>query len=185
MDDNKKIPGIDSWIRINAYDEEDLRRLRDFVYPEDLADVERYLVHLRSEKLSRFVVLNRDQHTYTAPEHVFEQMYLNPEEGVDENAPVENGEMHLFELTSEMDRTSLAKWADSILPGLDLVALQQRVRVGDLVLNRPGSNAFEVFTRSESTSTERAQNRIHILGIMQGDLSKAQAADAWIHGDAE
>ena len=24
-----------------------------------------------------------------------------------------------------------------------------------------------------------------ILGIMQGDLSKAQAADAWIHGDAE
>ena len=184
MDDNKKIPGIDSWIRINAYDEEDLRRLRDFAYPEDLADVERYLVHLRSEKLSRFVVLNHDPHTGIVPERVFEQTYLGPEEGGG-MPPVENGEMHLFELTSEMDRTSLAKWADSILPGLDLVALQQRVRVGDLVLNRPGSNAFEVFTRSESTSTERAQNRIHILGIMQGDLWKARAADAWIHGDAE
>ena len=138
MDDNKKIPGIDSWIRINAYDEEDLRRLRDFAYPEDLADVERYLVHLRSEKLSRFVVLNHDPHTGIVPERVFEQTYLGPEEGFD-----------------------------------------------DLVLNRLGSNAFEVFTRSESTSTERAQNRIHILGIVQGDLSKARAADAWIHGDAE
>ena len=184
MDDNKKIPGIDSWIRINAYDKGDLRRFRDFAYPEDLADVERNLVHLRSEKLSRFVVLNHDPHTGIVPERVFEQTYLGPEEGGG-MPPVENGEMHLFELTSEMDRTSLAKWADSILPGLDLVAIQQRVRVGDLVLNRPGSNAFEVFTRSESTSTERAQNRIHILGIMQGDLSKARAADAWIHGDAE
>ena len=185
MDDNKKIPGIDSWIRINAYDEEDLRRLRDFAYPKDLAEVEHMITLARSEGLSRLVVYNHDQRTGIVSEHGFEQTYLNPEEGVDENAPVENGEMHLFELTSEMDRTSLAKWADSILPGLDLVALQQRVRVGDLVLNRPGSNAFEVFTRSESTSTERAQNRIHILGITQGDLSEARAADAWIHGDAE
>lgn len=127
MDDNKKIPGIDSWIRINAYDKEDLRRLRDFAYPEDLAYVARSLVHLRSEKLSRFVVLNHDPHTSIIPERAFEQTYLGPEEGGGV-PPVENG---------------------------------------------------------ESTSTERAQNRIHILGIMQGDLSKARAADAWIHGDAE
>jgi len=109
--------------------------------------------------------------------------FENADEGIDENAPVENGELSLFELSSEMDRKILAQWADTIIPGIDIVALQQRVRVGDLVLNRPGSPAFEVYTRGDNASFERIQARLGILNIIGGDIDKAKDLDAWVHGD--
>lgn len=108
--------------------------------------------------------------------------FINPDEGIDESAPVENGEVAMFELATESDRTTLGRWADSVIPGVDVVALQQRVRVGDLVMNRPGSPSFEVFTRSENINFERAQAR---LAIMQNGvtLDVAKRWDAWVHGD--
>lgn len=109
--------------------------------------------------------------------------FINPDEGIDENAPIENGEMHLFELSSEQDRRVLAQWADAIIPGVDVIELQQRVRVGDLILNRPGSPSFEVFTRGDHAAFERVQARLSILGIVDGNMDKARAIDAWVHGD--
>lgn len=109
--------------------------------------------------------------------------FIDPDAGIDETAPIENGEMFIFELSSESDRRSLAQWAHRILPGYDVVDLQQRTRVGDLVLNRPGSNAFEVFTRSQHAEFERVQARLAILGIVEGNVDRARAIDAWVHGD--
>jgi len=108
--------------------------------------------------------------------------FINPDEGIDESSPVENGEVSMFELATEADRTTLSRWADSIIPGVDVVALQNRVRVGDLVMNRPGSPSFEVFTRSENVNFERVQARLAIMQKVDS-TEAAKRWDAWIHGD--
>lgn len=109
--------------------------------------------------------------------------FENADEGIDESAPVENGELSLFELEAEMGRAELSRWADSIIPGIDVVALQQRVRVGDLVLNRPGSPTFEVYTRGDNASYEQVHARLAILNIVGGNLAQAKELDSWVHGD--
>lgn len=106
----------------------------------------------------------------------------NPDEGIDESAPVENGAYSLFELESENARADLIRWADSIIPGVDGIALSSRVRVGDLVLNRPGNPGFEVFTRSENTAFERVQARLAIMQKVDS-TEAAKRWDAWVHGD--
>lgn len=110
--------------------------------------------------------------------------FADAEDGIDLDGPPENGEIALFELDTDSARVELVAWADAIMPGVDGVALSARTRVGDLVLHRPGSNAFEVYTRSENTNFERVQARLRILEAA-GRLDAAKSWDAWVHGDVQ
>lgn len=178
----QKIDGIQSWIRINLQDKDDIKRALDMVPDEDVPTISRELKALAAQGAGRVVVYVKNETSYTLSEVSFENVYLTPEEGIDEAAPVENGEVAMFELATESDRRVLAQWADSVIPGTDVVALQQRVRVGDLVLNRPGSPSFEVFTRSENVNFERVQARLAIMQKVDS-TEAAKRWDAWVHGD--
>lgn len=105
---------------------------------------------------------------------------MNPED-----MPIENGEMNIFQLDSEQDRTVLAQWAESIAPGTDLVWLQAQTVPGDLILNRPGSTGFEVFRKTDTVNVDRIMSRIQLLEIAARDVSSnplvlAQEWDAWV-----
>lgn len=131
--------------------------------------------------MQRVVVYNAGQHTLVTPEKVFELMYLNADEGIDETS-LAVGEVDMFELKADSDRVEFSMWATHVIDGTDTLELNRRVRPGDLVLHRPGGAGFEVFRRAESSNYERIQARLAILGLGVG-IEKAKELDAWVHGD--
>lgn len=181
MDTEQAIPGIDSWIRVNLSSDEDLKRVREFAYPEDYGDVLALSDEYSEQGVPRVVVYNAGQHTLVTPEKVFEFMYLNADEGIDETS-LAVGEMAMYELESDSDRLELSKWATYIVEGTDTLDLNRRVRVGDLIVYRPGAGGFEVFRRAEYSNQERVQARLAILNLGVG-IEKAKELDSWVHGD--
>lgn len=161
----QQIPGIQSWIRVNPRNEEDVRNAVEMVPDEDRAFVGETMMSHAELSNTRLVVFIKDELTHILSENVFEAMYLSPDEGVDEAAPVENGEISLFELGSDSERGMLAQWAATVLPGVDLVSLQSRVNPGNLVLHRPGAIGFEVFGPVDYAATEKSNMRAMMLDL--------------------
>lgn len=173
------IPGVQSWIRVNPQNPDDIENALAMVPDEDRISVAMLLDQHQQFGDARLVVFVRDEKSHILSEVSFEAMYLNPEIGIDEDAPVENGEISLFELGSDGERTTLAQWATRIIPGVDLPSLQEKVRPGNLVLHRPGAIGFEVFGQVDYASLERSNMRLAMLDLaLRSDDKRAVLAIA-------
>ncbi len=180
MNTEEKIPGIKSYTRVNPESEDDRDRALAMVPDEERIRIADFLEIAEGRQV---IVLHDDETVTTRPEEVFNAAFLSGDEGLDLDAPVENGEISLFELGSDSERTDLAKWAVTVLPGVDLIALQARVRPGNLVLHRPGGISFEVYGPVDYASFERSSLKIGILHEVSGDVEKARAAAEWVFGE--
>ena len=72
----KRIPGIDSWIRINPADSEDVKRAQALSYDEDWLQVADALESTNY----RVVVFLKNGHTVVLPEDLFELLFLSDDD---------------------------------------------------------------------------------------------------------
>lgn len=82
MNTEKKIHGIDSWIRVNPADSEDVKRAQALAYDEDWLQVADALESTNY----RVVVFLKNGHTVVLPEELFELLFLSDDDEDGESA---------------------------------------------------------------------------------------------------